>query len=279
MAVYRRQMLIAQWRPRILVLLFAVALYPLAASPWATSRPHDYLFPGLVFDLRLPRVFDGQPAVALVRPDLAAVETDDATLPLDDQSAAPFSPVLGLSGAPLRGAGGATLKNIGIAISFVDGTIIEPGGRFSFDDVARTWDFHEDPSYLPGPATSVRGIIMMRGGGVCWLSTAIWRAALGAGLKTEYRENHVGLVDALGAGLDATNTLVLRNDSDVPVTIHAWIERDQVYAALDSDEPLGRTAVVRAPQRLGPGRYVAYQEIYWDDGSVTTNEFDSRYAW
>jgi vancomycin resistance protein YoaR len=120
---------------------------------------------------------------------------------------------------------------------------------------------------------------MMRGGGVCWLSTAIWRAALGAGLKTEYRENHVGLVDALGAGLDATNTLVLRNDSDVPVTIHAWIERDQVYAALDSDEPLGRTAVVRAPQRLGPGRYVAYQEIYWDDGSVTTNEFDSRYAW
>jgi vancomycin resistance protein YoaR len=119
----------------------------------------------------------------------------------------------------------------------------------------------------------------MRGGGVCWLSTALWRAALAAGLRTDVRENHYGFVAALGGGLDATNTLVIRNDSDVPVTVRAWMDEDQVYVTLYADGSLGRTSTVRGPERLSSGRYVAYQDIAWDDGPTTTNEFVSRYNW
>jgi len=179
----------------------------------------------------------------------------------------------------VRGAGKASITNVGIAISFVDGAVIEPGGRFSFDDTARTWDFSEDPRYLWGPATSTRGVILMRGGGVCWLSTALWRAALAAGLETDFRENHYGLVDLLGGGLDATNTLVLRNDSDVPITIRAWMDNDYVYASLYPEGDLGRSGVVRGPERLSSGRWIAYQDITWADGHTSTNEFLSRYSW
>jgi vancomycin resistance protein YoaR len=186
---------------------------------------------------------------------------------------------LASGGASVAGIGYAATENIKIAIRYIDGTVIEPGGRFSFDDTARTWDFREDPSYLWGTATSARGIIRMRGGGVCWLATAIWRAAMWSGLATDFRENHYGLVGALGGGFDATNTLVIRNNSDVPVTIRAWMEGSYVYTSLMATEPLDRTANVRGPVRLANGRYAVYQDVEWDDGDYTTREFTSRYLW
>ena len=100
--------------------------------------------------------------------------------------------------AYIGGMGEAAVTNIGIAISLIDGAVIQPGERFSFDDTARTWDFNEDPIYVWGTATTTRGIIPMRGGGVCWLSTALWRATLAAGLRTDFRENHYGLIDQFG---------------------------------------------------------------------------------
>jgi vancomycin resistance protein YoaR len=175
--------------------------------------------------------------------------------------------------------GGNALKNMRIAISFLDGEVIYPGQRLSFDEVAQSWDFKEHSSYLPSYATSARGPIIMRGGGVCWVSTALWRAALAAGLATDVRENHYGYVAPLGAGLDATNTLIIRNNSSVPITVRTWEESGAVAVALVSDGELDRKAVVSQPEQTGRGSYVVYQTVYWDDGDVTTHPFHSRYFW
>jgi hypothetical protein len=181
--------------------------------------------------------------------------------------------------ASTEGIGDAAIANIDLALELVDRVVIEPGGSFSFDDTARTWDYSEDDRYLWGLATSLRGPIWMRGGGVCWLSTAIWRAALEAGLPTGLREAHYGLVTSLGPGLDATNTLIVENDSPVPITIRAWRDDEAVYAAIFADGSLGRTARVDGPISLGRGIYTASQHVVWDDGSQHVTEFSSRYYW
>jgi hypothetical protein len=258
-------------------------------------RPLVLLFAGCLLMVTTGRVLRDLtvPSASLV-PETAVyipamVKCDGTTLrcgPAPDRADRPSlgaslvaPPPIAVGSAPLYGIGGPALTNIEIALGLVDGVVIQPGQRMSFDDIARTWDFREDQRYVPGPATSARGLITMRGGGVCWLSTAIWRAALDAGLATELRENHLGALSLLAPGYDATNTLVIANDSDIPLTLRVWRDEDRVYASFHGDKPLERKAALRGPEKLGPGYYVLYQDVAWPDGSETTTEFISRYAW
>jgi len=265
MAEYRRKVLLTQVRPYPIVFAAILVLCRLAVYLWGLPVPLDYVLSEGIF--REPSQVCA--ADCLVRPEL----TDPDLIPMP-----PVEPA-GVGKASLGGIGGNSLANIKIAVSFLDGQDIEPGEDLSFDDVARTWDFQEDPRYLMSTATSASGLIYMRGGGVCWLSTALWNAALDAGLPTSFRQNHYGLVPILRAGLDATNTVVIGNDSDIPVTVHAWIEGGAVRVELLPSRPLDRTASVDGPYALGGGRYVTYQEITWADGSETTNTFSSHYYW
>lgn len=265
MMAYRRQRLWVQARPRLLILALALLLYPIAASPWDQPRAQPIEGPW------------DESSTTLTRSTVPLTETlvaEPVTL-----VAASASPPAAAGFAALDGLAGAGLANIDIAIAFLDHTVMEPGQQLSFDDTARSWDYEEDPRYLMGVATSARGLIAMRGGGVCWVSTALWRAALVAGLRTDFRENHYGLVEQLGAGKDATNTLVVRNNSDVPITVRAWRDDEDVYVALFPDAPLDRTGAIRGPERLGRGLFAIYQDVTWDDGTVTTSEFLSRYYW
>jgi hypothetical protein len=270
MAVYRRRLLMVQLRP--LLMLFAACLLVVSAGR-------------LLRDLSSPTVGSVAETAVFV-PKAAPCEggtlrcgpaPDRADRP--DLGAAPPRPPIAVGASPVDGVGRAALTNIAIAISFIDGAVLEPGERWSFDDTARTWDFREDSRYVPGPATSARGLITMRGGGVCWLSTAIWRAALDAGLATEFRENHMGIVPLLGAGYDATNTLVVKNDATIPLKLRVWLDDEQLYAAFYGATPLDRSAEVRGPVALGYGRYALYQDITWGGGTQTTAEFYSHYYW
>lgn len=268
MGVYRRQQLKAQFGPRVVLLLAAATMYVLATSPWAigSSRRAAVELPAL--------------PSAVLGPSLATLSSSDlAPTPPVSETAVARPSAVAQGAAYIGGVGDAALTNIEIALSFLDGAVIEPGAQLSFDDVARTWDFQEDPLYVWGIATTTRGVIPMRGGGVCWVSTALWRATLAAGLRTDFRENHYGLVGQLGAGLDATNTLVIRNDSPVAVTVRASLDDDEVNVRLLADGPLDRTAEVEGPYSAGRGGHVIYQDVTWADGRATSSEFVSRYYW
>jgi vancomycin resistance protein YoaR len=280
--VYRRQQLRAHLRPRVPFMLATVALYVFAGSPWAraTGDQESPARPGSVTDVVAALQSPVLP-MTLIGPFLVSVSVGEIAIPeasVGEQAmAAPAEVAHGM--AYIGGIGEGAITNIGIAVAFIDGAVIQPGERFSFDDAARTWDFNEDPIYVWGTATTTRGIIPMRGGGVCWLSTALWRATLAAGLRTDFRENHYGLIDQLGAGLDATNTLVIRNDAPVAVTIRASLTDDEVHVSLLADEPLDRAASVDGPFPAGRGGHVIYQDVTWADGRKTSSEFVSRYYW
>jgi vancomycin resistance protein YoaR len=272
MAAYRRQTYLTQ----LFALLLIASLNVLSATP--------LLRQGITWPLLWPQVESPAAPAPLVRPALSAepaIIEAPAPAAIDESARAAAVPIppIAAGSASIGGIGDAALTNIQIAISFLDGSVIEPGDELSFDDVAHTWDYHEDPIYLMGTATSVYGVIDMRGGGVCWVSTALWRAALAAGIRTDLRDEHYGLVNALGPGVDATNTLVIRNDSDQSITVRAWLDDEAVIVALFTDEPLDRTATIRGPESLGRGQYIVYQDVDWADGRSMTSSFYSRYYW
>lgn len=102
-----------------------------------------------------------------------------------------------------KGSSEERMRNIAVAASKFEGVVIPPDGIFSFnqfvEDVSAANGF-EDGLIIWGDRTAV-GI----GGGVCQVSTTIFRAAYNAGLPLVERYNHGYVVSWYGEpGLDAT---------------------------------------------------------------------------
>lgn len=285
MGTYRREVALAYAR-RPLVVLLAIGLCLGTVSPSLVAEQTT----------RSGRARSG-PSVPLIGPSLAAeppaiaravgsTGSVDSLAPQDEAAEAAGEPdasyrpmLLAEAGASTAHLDEAGLFNVLIALSFVDGIVIPSGERLVFDDIARTWDYREDPSYVIGKATSVRGLVDMRGGGVCTVSTALWRAALATGLRTDRRQSHNGLMEPGDPGLDATNTLIIANDSNEAVTVHVWLDGDVVRARLLAEAGLDRVASISEPQRIGNGRWLVEQEVTWADGRTATNRFASQYYW
>lgn len=102
-----------------------------------------------------------------------------------------------------QGSSRERLANIAVATAKYEDIVLPPNGIFSFnewvEDVSAANGF-EDSLIIWGDRTAV-GI----GGGVCQVSTTIFRAAYNAGLPIVERYNHGYIVDWYGEpGLDAT---------------------------------------------------------------------------
>ncbi len=102
-----------------------------------------------------------------------------------------------------RGSSPARVRNIVRAADAVRGVVIPPGGVFSFNEAAgaiTAANGYEDSLIIWGDRTAV-GI----GGGVCQVSTTLFRAVFFAGLPILERWNHGYIVSWYGEpGLDAT---------------------------------------------------------------------------
>lgn len=101
------------------------------------------------------------------------------------------------------GSSADRVRNIVVAAEKFDGVVIPPGEVFSFnsivEDVSAANGF-EDSLIIWGDRTAV-GV----GGGVCQVSTTVFRAALNAGFPIVERYNHGYVVSWYGApGMDAT---------------------------------------------------------------------------
>ena len=101
------------------------------------------------------------------------------------------------------GSSAARVRNIEVAAEKFDGLVIPPGGIFSFNDVVEdvsSANGFEDSLVIWGDRTAV-GV----GGGVCQVSTTVFRAAYSGGFPIVERYNHGYVVDWYGEpGLDAT---------------------------------------------------------------------------
>lgn len=136
--------------------------------------------------------------------------------------------------------------NIAVAASRLDGLVLLPGDRMSFNDVVgeRSVDngFFDSWELLEGEF--VRGV----GGGTCQVSSTLNAAALRAGLKLVESYTHSRPLAYIEKGLDATVAwpfvdLKLQNSWPVPVAIQSLVRGNAITVRVLTESSPGRVAI------------------------------------
>ncbi len=114
--------------------------------------------------------------------------------------------------------------NLRVAALKIDGLIIPPGGKFSFNKVVgpRT----EQYGFKKAGVISQGRVIPGLGGGICQVSTTLYRAVLMSGMKVDERHNH-SIYDGINyaeRGFDAAvawgyKDFRFTNNLDIPILI------------------------------------------------------------
>jgi len=122
-------------------------------------------------------------------------------------------------------------QNMRIALNALNGQMVAPGERLSFNQVAGK---RSDPKngYMEALEIAYGEHVTGIGGGVCQVSTTLYQAALRAGLQIVDRSPHAIPSDYADKGQDATvsdngSDLVIRNGTEYPVYIRARLVEDQ----------------------------------------------------
>lgn len=146
----------------------------------------------------------------------------------------------------LKGDQASRAANIAVAASRLDGLILMPGDRISFNDVVgeRSVEngFHDSWELMEGEF--VRGV----GGGTCQVSSTLNAAALQAGLQVVEAYTHSRPLAYIEKGLDATVAwpfvdLKLRNPWPAPLVIQAVVDGNMLTVRLLAEASPGRVSI------------------------------------
>ena len=122
--------------------------------------------------------------------------------------------------------GDGRVRNMQIAAETVNGTIVMPGEEFSYN--ALIGDTTPDKGYEKANTYVGNKIVPDYGGGICQVSTALYRAVMRANIRSTERMNHSLTVSYSEPGLDATvaNGVIdykFVNTYDFPVYIQGYV--------------------------------------------------------
>ncbi len=125
-----------------------------------------------------------------------------------------------------RDTGDGRVRNMQIAAETVNGTIVMPGEEFSYN--ALIGDTTPDKGYEKANTYVGNKIVPDYGGGICQVSTALYRAAMRANLRSTERANHSLTVSYSEPGLDATVAYgfvdyKFKNSYDFPIYIQGYV--------------------------------------------------------
>ena len=143
-----------------------------------------------------------------------------------------------------------SLHNVELVAELIDGAMIAPGARFSFNETTGERNaakgFEEAPVIINGELES--GI----GGGVCQVSTTVFNAAFEAGLSIEKRTNHALYISHYPLGRDATVNypdldLVFRNDTEHWLLLRTFVSPGSLTVNLYGTSPGRRVETETAP--------------------------------
>lgn len=151
---------------------------------------------------------------------------------------------------PVAGREADQRHNAWLALREIRGTVIPPGGVFSFNQTVGSWS--RDKGYRRAPVSFNGSLIDAWGGGVCQTSTTLYNAALLGGLEVLERHPHHFAPSYVAPGRDAAVAypaidLRVRNPYPVPLIIEGEIENDRL--------------VVRFTGRLAAPKGIAVQTV------------------
>lgn len=183
---------------------------------------------------------------AVVSPKLVA--TDRERLGLKE--------LIGEGKSNFRGSPKNRIFNIKRALLQFQNVIIAPGEEFSFVDYLG--DVDGEHGYLPELVIKNNQTTPEFGGGICQVSSTIFRAAIYSGLKITERRNHAYAVQYYKPiGMDATiyiprPDLKFKNDTPGAILMQSTIEGDDLTFRFFGTRD-GRTVKVDGPHVLSRG--------------------------
>jgi vancomycin resistance protein YoaR len=170
------------------------------------------------------------------------------TVSSKDIGALGIKELMGTGTSTFKGSSQERATNIRVAAGLINGAVVPPGGTFSFlqtvGGIDEAHGFVE--GYVIAAERTQRGV----GGGVCQVSTTVFRAAFWSGVKITERNQHlyrVGWYEANGepVGFDAAVfdpgvDLKFVNDSPGFVLVEAKVSPDTLTVSFYGTKPPGQ---------------------------------------
>jgi vancomycin resistance protein YoaR len=206
---------------------------------------------------------------------------------------------LGIDGLLARGdsnfVGGSQTRdnNIYVGVDLMNGELIAPGEEFSFNRAVGEITYEKG---FVDAGVIENGIIGRDvGGGICQVSTTVFRAALLSGMPiTEWHYHSLRLSgyerDGWTAGFDAAilqsgpdpqywGDFRFKNDTDGYMLVQSWTDYPHVIVEIYGNDD-GRTVDLSQPQFASPsGNFVAWftRVVTFADGTTGERTFESYY--
>ena len=169
---------------------------------------------------------------------LGALEQGKATAELAVRATAPrtklsatnnlgINELIGHGESDFKGSPNNRMHNIRVGVANLNGRIIPPGEEFSFDENICPVD--KSGGYLPELVILASGTVPEYGGGLCQVSSTLFRAVMHSGVAITQRKNHSYAVQYYAPqGSDATTycggiDFKFRNDTPASILVYPYI--------------------------------------------------------
>ena len=193
--------------------------------------------------------------------------------------------LLAVGESDFKGSPASRVFNLTLAAKKLNGLIIKPGEEFSF--VNAIGEISQKTGYQSGLVIKGNKTVPEYGGGVCQVSTTMFRAAIYAGLKITERYPHsLPVVYYNPQGFDATiygphPDLRFINDTPSNILVQTKVKGTKLYFEFYGT-PDGRETKVIGPVEYdrkpdGSLKATLTREIYKDGELITTDLFKSNY--
>ncbi len=177
------------------------------------------------------------------------------------------------------------VHNIGVGAKTFSGVLLRPGQEFSFNQTLGAID--ASSGYLPELVIKGGKIIPEYGGGLCQVSTTLFRAAVASGLAILERHPHSIPVRYYNPqGFDAAiypgvSDLKFKNDTPAYILIQSSISGSKLYFEIYGTSD-GRKVAIDGPHQYdvksnGAQKAVLTRTITYKDGTEKKDVFNSSY--
>lgn len=211
------------------------------------------------------------------------IDEIEADLTVEKFQQLKISSLLAKGESDFSGSSAARIHNIKVGAAKYNGYLIPPGEEFSFNEILGNVD--AAAGYLPELVIKSNKVIPEYGGGICQVSTTLFRAVLHAGLPITERRNHSFPVKYYNPqGWDATIypgvvDLKFTNDTGEYILVQTKINGTNITFELYGNDD-GRIVEVERPKQFPKedgGLYTTFNRTIQKGEEIVTNTFNSNY--
>jgi vancomycin resistance protein YoaR len=214
------------------------------------------------------------------------IDPNEAEISLDKINNLGINTLLSKGSSNFAGSPASRVHNIKIGAAKYNGIILKPGEEFSFNNLLGNVDAkngYESELVIKGG-----GLVYEYGGGICQVSTTVFRAAIEAGFPITERRPHSFPVRYYNPqGYDATIypgvvDLKFINDTPAHILVQSIINGNNISIEIYGSDD-GREVIVGKPaysDQKSNGAMKAYfmRTISYKDGEPKEEKFNSKYG-